>query len=63
MKTNFVPEISKNGIENKNFNDLFAENDKVQKTNTRAVEKYKVQHAKTVRFDNSPPSCPQIVGN
>ena len=28
-----------------NLNDLFPENDKIHKMKTRAVEKYKVQHA------------------
>ena len=43
----------KNGIKNNNLNDLFPENDKIHKMKTRAVEKYKVQHANTERFKKS----------
>ena len=47
-----MPEMCKNGIENNNLNDLFSENDKTHKIKTRAVEKYKVQHANTERLKN-----------
>ena len=45
--------FAKNGIKNNNLNDLFPENDKTHKMKTRAVEKYKVQHANTERFKKS----------
>ena len=35
------------------MNDLFPENDKTHKMKTRAVEKYKVQHANTERLKKS----------
>ena len=45
--------FAKNGIKHNNLNDLFPENDKIHKMKTRAVEKYKVQHANTERFKKS----------
>ena len=45
--------FAKNGIKNNNLNDLFPENDKTHKMKTRAVEKYKVQHANTERLKKS----------
>ena len=48
-----MPEIFKNGIKNNNLNDLFPENDKTHRMKTRAVEKYRVQHANTERLKNS----------
>ena len=45
--------FAKIGIKNNNLNDLFPENDKTHRMKTRAVEKYRVQHANTERFKNS----------
>ena len=45
--------FAKNGIKHNNLNDLFPENDKIHKMKTRAVEKYKVQHANTERLKKS----------
>ena len=45
--------FAKNGIKNNNLNDLFSENDKTHRMKTRAVKKYKVQHANTERLRNS----------
>ena len=51
MKKDFIPKICKKW--NKKFNYLFPENDKIHKMKTRAVEKYKVQHANTERLKKS----------
>ena len=48
-----MPEICKKWNKNNNLNDLIPENDKIHKMKTRAVEKYKVQHANTERFKKS----------
>ena len=51
-----MPEICNNkkkGIKHTNLNDLFPENDKIHKMKTRAVKKYKVQHANTERLKKS----------
>ena len=48
-----MPEICKKWNKNNNLNDLFPENDKIHKMKTRAVEKYKVQHANTERLKKS----------
>ena len=39
--------FAKNGIKNNSLNEPFPENEKIHKMKTRAVEKYKVQHAIT----------------
>ena len=55
--------FAKNGIKHNNLNDLFPENDKIHKMKTRAVEKYKVQHANTERFKKSSIIAMQIMLN
>ena len=48
-----MPEICQNGINNNNLSYRFPENDNIHKIKTRALEKYKVQHASTERFKHS----------
>ena len=45
--------FAKNGLKNKNLNDLFPTNNKEHKMNTRSNEKFKVQFANTERFKKS----------
>ena len=49
----FMPEVCRKWIKKQNLNALFLKKDKIHQMKTRAMEKYKVQHANTERLKNS----------